>query len=63
MPEGPAAVNLGKDLRIALISRPLGMLTGTSNDLGCIMIYIWVCFRENEKWLYTCVTHTPEIGK
>ena len=47
MPEGLAAVNLGKYLKIAMISRSWDMLTGTADDMGCIGIGPWGCFDSN----------------
>ena len=47
MPEGPAAVNLGKDFRISMISTSRYMLTGTADGTGCIGIGPWGCFDSN----------------
>ena len=47
MPEGPAAVNFGKDLRIAMISMSWDMLTGTAGDTGYIGIGPWGCIDSN----------------
>ena len=61
MPEGPAAVNLGKDFRIALISSSWDMLTGTADDMGCIGVDgPWGCFYSNNFQVSSVFGAIPE---